>query len=216
MLVPFVFGIVSFLASFTLFTHLTPKDIKHPGVSVLAETSRAQTTVTPTPNPDNSDETSILGEEIILFPTEDPTPKSKSITSPTPKPSPTLSVATQIETSTVTPTPKSSPTLQPFPSPTLVTLTQMEEWFTYYSNKESVSRDLLKKIAVCESGLNPNAENGIYGGLYQFSTSAWASARRAMNASTDATLRFQAEEAIKTAAFKIATGGAGIWPNCIL
>jgi hypothetical protein len=93
-------------------------------------------------------------------------------------------------------------------------LSQLEEWFTKYANKESVNRDLLKKIAVCESGLNIRATNGIYGGLYQFSANTWISTRQAMNMNTDQNLRFNAEEAIRTAAFRIATLGDRAWPNC--
>jgi hypothetical protein len=67
---------------------------------------------------------------------------------------------------------------------------------------------------VCESGLNIRATNGIYGGLYQFSANTWISTRQAMNMNTDQNLRFNAEEAIRTAAFRIATLGDRAWPNC--
>ena len=83
-----------------------------------------------------------------------------------------------------------------------------------YAKKESVDRELLKNIARCESRFNTNAVNGPYAGLFQFSTGSWISARNVMNENPDPNLRFNAEEAIKTAAFKIARGHTGIWPNC--
>lgn len=118
---------------------------------------------------------------------------------------------TPIPTPTKTPTP--IPTRTPTPLP--YTSSDYERWFTVYSDNQSINRELLKKIAICESGLNPNAVNGIYGGLYQFSTYSWISTRRVMNLDTNPQLRFNPEEAIKTAAFKIATQGIRAWPNCV-
>jgi hypothetical protein len=117
---------------------------------------------------------------------------------------------TPIPTPTSTPTP--SPTCTPTPLP--FTSTDYEKWFTTYSNNQSINKELLKRIAFCESGLNPGAINGIYGGLYQFSTNSWISARKSMNQDSNPDLRFNPEEAIKTAAFKIATAGIRAWPNC--
>lgn len=111
-------------------------------------------------------------------------------------------------TSTPTPLPTSTPTPLPFTS------TDYENWFTIYSNNQSINRELLKRIAFCESRLNPRAINGVYGGLYQFSTSSWISTRKSMNQDINPNLRFNPEEAIKTAAFKIATQGIRAWPNC--
>jgi hypothetical protein len=56
--------------------------------------------------------------------------------------------------------------------------------------------------------------NGVYGGLFQFSSSTWISTRQAMNLDTNTELRFNPEEAIRTAAFKISTMGLSPWPNC--
>lgn len=124
---------------------------------------------------------------------------------PTATPSPTLKP-------TPVGTPKPSSTPRPSASP--VTAAQLEEWFTKYANRESINKDLLKKIGVCESNLKASAVNGIYGGMYQFSPSTWVSTRRMMNQNTDPNLRFDAEEAIKTAAVRIATLGDKAWPNC--
>ncbi|OGG02648.1 hypothetical protein A2W14_01205 [Candidatus Gottesmanbacteria bacterium RBG_16_37_8] len=112
---------------------------------------------------------------------------------------------------TRTPTPTLTPTITPTPK---LQPSHLDSLFEKYSREFSVDRNTLKKIAVCESGLNSGANSGTYGGLYQFSASSWISTRKAMNADTNPDLRFNGDESIKTAAFKLSTGGAGIWPNC--
>ncbi len=121
-------------------------------------------------------------------------------------------VITLTLTPTLTPTPTPVPTITPTP----ISYTQLEDLFTKYSGSESISRELLRKIAVCESGLNPNARNGIYGGLFQFSEGSWITTRRKMNMDTNPNLRFDLEQSIRTAAFKMALDGPGAWPNCKL
>ena len=78
-----------------------------------------------------------------------------------------------------------------------------------------MSKDLLKKIAFCESGMNPNSTNGPYGGMYQFTVETWQATRGLMGVDTNPDLRFNAEEAIETAAFKIANKGEQAWKNCL-
>lgn len=119
-------------------------------------------------------------------------------------------------TLTLTPTQTPTPTPVPTITPTPISLSSLENLFTKYSGSESISRELLRKIAVCESGLNPAARNGIYGGLFQFSESSWISTRRKMNMDTNPNLRFDLEQSIRTAAFKMALDGPGAWPNCRL
>jgi hypothetical protein len=91
---------------------------------------------------------------------------------------------------------------------------QLDEWFSKYSKEYSVDRQRLWNIAVCESELRPDAKNGDYGGMYQFSNNTWRSTRTRMNLPTDPSLRFHPEEAIKTAAFLLSTRGHSPWPNC--
>jgi len=83
-----------------------------------------------------------------------------------------------------------------------------------YSAEYKVSRDMMLGIAQCESGFREDAINGPYAGLYQFVSSTWASNRRAMELDTDPNLRLNAEEAVKTAAFKMNRDGYGAWPVC--
>jgi hypothetical protein len=140
-------------------------------------------------------------------PTITPSPYPTSTPIPTLTPTPTL-------ISTPKPTRIPTPSLTPTPTLTPVTSQQLDTWFTEYSNHYSIDRQKLWNIAACESGLRANAVNGIYGGMYQFSASAWQSARTSMNENPDPQLRFNPEEAIKTAAFKISVTGYGAWPNC--
>lgn len=126
--------------------------------------------------------------------------------------SPTLDII--VITETPIPTPTKRPTPTPTITPTPIPVGALEEWFTKYAAKESIDRERLKRIAICESGLNPNARFLDYGGLFQFSTGSWISTRANMNLPTDPNLRFNPEEAIKTAAFKVATEGIYAWPSC--
>ena len=131
-----------------------------------------------------------------------------------------------IEKPTNTPTFTPSPTLTPTPtiiSPTptntqtpipVIAPSDLEEIFAKFSNEYNIDKELLKRIAKCESGLNANASNLGYAGLYQFSERLWDSTRSLMGLSTEPNLRYNAEEAIKTAAFMISQGHLGIWPNC--
>jgi hypothetical protein len=183
-----VFGLIGIVIAPTFYlagNYLTPVRVSA-GMSRLPIINRFIPSPTPTPT---------------LIPTNTPTPIPTLTPTPTdtPTPKPTL-----IPTPTQTPTPTSVP----------VTSNQLDGWFTQYSNHYSIDRQKLWNIAVCESGLRPNATNGIYGGLYQFSASAWHSTRSNMNENPDPDLRFNPEEAIKTAAFKISVSGYNAWPNC--
>lgn len=144
-------------------------------------------------------------------------PPAQITPSPTPSPTPTAQ-PTPTPTSKPTPTPRPSPTPipspTPSPKPTPVTGAMLDEWFGVYARKESINQELLRKIAYCESKFNQFAKNGDYAGLYQFSSQSWKTTRQAMNADSDTSLRFNAEEAIKTAAFRLATAGPAAWPNC--
>lgn len=148
-------------------------------------------------------------------PTTIPTPTPTMVFSPSPTNSPTPTETatpkpTAIPTSILTPTLTSTPT----PTQTPATSAQLDEWFTTYSNHYSIDREKLRLVAICESNIRPQATNGDYAGLYQFSTHTWKSTRNAMGMDPDPSLRFNPEEAIRTAAFKISTVGLSPWPNC--
>jgi hypothetical protein len=129
-----------------------------------------------------------------------------SIPKPTATPTPT-------PLPTATPTPTPLPTATPTPTP-IITSSDLEQLFQKYGDLYQVDKELLKRIAACESGFNNDASFLDYSGMFQFSTESWTLTRQAMNADINPDLRKNAEEAIKTAAFKIAHGGASAWPTC--
>lgn len=149
----------------------------------------------------------VLG--VRLVPTPTPTPSQTPTPTPTATPTPTPSPKP-----TPTPLPTATPTVSPTPTPLPPTSADLESWFSRYGQEFSVDRERLKKIAFCESKFNAAARSKLYGGLFQFSESTWVTARSAMGADPNPELRFNAEEAIKTAAFKIAREGSRAWPNC--
>lgn len=111
-------------------------------------------------------------------------------------------------------TPK--PAATPVPKAVSLEPSALDSLFEKYGAEYGLSATMLKHIAKCESGLRPEAlsSNGLYGGLFQFVSPTWSSNRRAMGLDPDPALRFNAEEAIKTAAFKISRDGVGAWPVC--
>lgn len=148
----------------------------------------------------------VLGDRIGLVNNEGkPVVLDFNTPTPTPTPSPTPT-----PTNSPTPTPKPTPTPTPYP----VSSQQLESWFTQYANHYSVDRSLLWHIAECETGLRTNAVNWIYGGMFQFSSNTWRANRELMNIDPNPDLRFNPEEAIRTAAFVLSTRGAGAWPHC--
>jgi len=158
-----------------------------------------------------------LSQNPIRMPTPSPAPTSTPTATLTPTLAPTNTITPTPSPSpkpTHTPTPTPSPTPMPPPAGGPATSGQLDEWFTKYSNQYSVDRQKLWNVAVCESKLKTNATNGDYGGLYQFTAHTWETTRRAMNLDPNPELRFNPEEAIRTAAFKISTVGLSPWPAC--
>jgi hypothetical protein len=159
---------------------------------------------------------SILLILVIIFIIIKPSQKVLSPISkiqPTSSPTPTIT-----PTPTLTPTPTVSvPTSTPVPTPTPMPLTsaQLEDFFTKYANLYSVDKELLKKIAYCESKYNTNAKFNDYLGLFQFSTNTWVNNRNLMGQDNNPDLRTKPDESIKTAAFVISRNGQNAWPSCI-
>lgn len=125
---------------------------------------------------------------------------------------------TVIPTPTIIPSPAFTPTPTATPSPTLAPIIilpkDLDDFFTKYSNEYSINKELLKRIANCESSLNPNTSTSLYAGLFQFAEPIWIQTRTLMGQNPDVSLRLNAEESIRTAAFMISQGHLGIWPNC--
>lgn len=147
-------------------------------------------------------------------------PRSKVIINPLSKfqPTPTLT-PTNIPTPTLRPTQISTPTpsltLTPTPTPIQIGSNDLNSLFEKYSAEYSVDKNLLVKIADCESNLNPNAISSFgYVGLFQFSESLWVSTRTRMGKDSNPSLRTNAEESIKTASLLISEGRQSVWPHC--
>lgn len=143
--------------------------------------------------------------------TKSSTPSATAVKTATPSAVITINKSEPVVTPipTVTPRPIT-------PKPIALEPSALDALFAKYGAEYGVSPELLKRIAQCESGLRPEAlsSNGLYGGLFQFVSSTWSSNRKAMGLDPDPALRFNAEEAIRTGAYKIARGGIGAWPVC--
>ena len=152
--------------------------------------------------------TKITGKQKVIAPI--PSANLSPLPTFTPTPTPT-------NTPTPTPTSTPTPTYTPTPTPTKQippSASSLDEFFSKYSKEYGIEESALRKIAVCESGYNTSASNGPYGGMFQYSDSTWTSTRSQMGLDGNPELRFNAEESIKTTAFKISRGGIGAWPNC--
>lgn len=142
------------------------------------------------------------------------------------KPGQVLSETVSIPvTVTVTVTPSPSPTYTPTPKPTRIptptpvpqpkfTSEQIYSFTESYGHQYGVDPNVLRHIALCESGFKPTAKNYIYAGLFQFDAATWKTFRRKMGADPDPDLRSNAKEAVATAAYTISQGYKHLWPNC--
>ncbi|KKR10991.1 MAG: hypothetical protein UT39_C0012G0013 [Candidatus Woesebacteria bacterium GW2011_GWA1_39_21] len=135
-------------------------------------------------------------------PTSTEAPKPSPIESPTttPPPSPTA-IPTKIPTTTPIPQPK-------------VSSEEIQGFMERFSGQYGIDVNVLRYVAVCESGFNPSAINGPYAGLFQFNTSTWKNNRLPMGEDPNPDLRLNAEEATQTAAYLISIGKFYLWPNC--
>lgn len=98
---------------------------------------------------------------------------------------------------------------QPAPSRENLDLMFAEHADFYHVNKRT-----LEYIAYCESRYRPQVTNGKHAGMYQFNPTTWIATRNRMGLDPNPDLRFDANEAIRTAAFKISNGGIGAWAVC--
>lgn len=136
----------------------------------------------------------------------------------TPAPEPTL---TPTPSQRPTPRPTRIPTPRPtkIPTPTSVpqpifTSEQIYHLIDQYAGQYHVDPNVLRRIAVCETGFNPKSTNHIYAGLFQYDAPTWKSFRKLQGLDQDPNLRFNAEEAIRTTAYLLSQNRAYLWPNC--
>jgi hypothetical protein len=138
----------------------------------------------------------------IVIESASPTP----LATPTPTPTP-------VPTPSPTPKPKPTKTPTPVPQPTFSS-EQINGFIERFAAQYSVSPDVLRYIALCESGFNPTTSHLGYAGLFQFGATTWRNLRLEFGEDVNPDLRFNAEEAVQTAAYAISVGKKGIWPNC--
>ncbi len=137
-----------------------------------------------------------------------PTTETPVATTATSTPSPTPTPKPSIK-----PTPSPSATPKPIPQP-LFSSEQIYGFTDRFASQYSVDANILRHIALCESGFNQSATNGPYLGLYQFGAITWSNFRKALGEDPDTALRLNAEEAVQTAAYALSLGKLHIWPNC--
>ena len=132
--------------------------------------------------------------------TNSPSPAPTETPIPTPEP-------------TETPSPTPVPTETPIPQP-VFSSEEIHGFIERFAGQYGVDPNVLRHLAVCESGFNPLAANLNYAGLFQFSSNTWIKYRQLMGEDVDISLRLNAEEAVQTAAYAYSLGHEGIWPNC--
>ena len=149
---------------------------------------------------------------------------SEKLASPIPSlvPTPTplrQDFAGQAPTPTLTPTPTPIPTLKLTPTPTPLpqpsfTSQEINGFIERFAAQYGVSPHVLRHIALCESGFNPQARKLNYAGLFQFTANTWKKYRQLMNEEINPDLRFNGEEAVQTAAYILSIDKAFVWPSC--
>lgn len=148
----------------------------------------------------------ILGVEALYF--QPSFVKSKDVALPT------------AQAATPSPEPFNTPTIKPSipkpsPSPSPMSHQEVNELISKYASQYGLDPNVMRHMALCESGFKSNAKNGPYIGLFQFDVITWKNIRRELNLNTDPALRYSAEESIKTAFYALSKGKTKLWPNCV-
>ncbi len=133
---------------------------------------------------------------------------------PTPTTPPVKFILKSVTIPTPTVVPTAIPKAIPAPRPAVAAPADLEPFFDKYAGEYAIDKEDLKRIAKCEAGFNSQSDTGLYAGMYQFAAQTWTSTRNTMGMDPNPDLRKNAEESIRTAAFKIKIGGRGAWPNC--
>jgi len=134
------------------------------------------------------------------FVVADPSPAADF--SPPPLPSPTP------------PAERPKPTPTPTPTVTKYSAEEIYHMIDSYSGQSGVNPNVIRHIAICESGFNPLAINGQYAGLFQFDALTWKNTRLLQHLDPNPSLRLDAVQAIQTAVYLVSTHRGTLWPNC--
>lgn len=127
--------------------------------------------------------------------------------------SPSPSATLEITLSTLVPVPTETPAPTPFYVST--SSGEINAFIDRFSAQYGIDPNVLRHIAICESGFNSGARNGTYIGLFQFGLITWRNIRREIGEDINPDLRFSAEESVQTAAYALSKGRVSIWPNCM-
>lgn len=123
---------------------------------------------------------------------------------------------TPTATPTASPTPKKvESTAAPKPTPTKELFENVSGLLDKYSSLYSLDVNVVRHLALCESGLSSNATNGRYVGLFQYDSQTWKKIRSEMGLDTDPNLRYSAEESIRATTYALSQGKSKLWPNCV-
>lgn len=142
--------------------------------------------------------------ELELSPSATIIPIASPSATPTASPSATIILK-------LTPTPTK---IKPTPTPTSTSSEEVNEFIDRFAAQYGVDKNVLRHIAICESGFKSGATNGPYAGLYQFGSTTWQNIRKEIGEDTNPDLRYAAKDAVQTAAYAVSKGKGGMWPNC--
>lgn len=159
----------------------------------------------------------LIGEAVTLLLMHKPKSETKVLAEATVVPSITpipMETATPTATATPVPTPKPTKKPTPVPTPTPISPAEVSAFVDRFATQYSVDVNVMRHIALCESGFNPNVINGPYVGLFQFDPTTWKDLRLEMGEDSNINLRLSAEESAQTASFAVSIGERNIWPHC--
>ena len=145
----------------------------------------------------------LISPTVVLTPTTEPSvivPSASPSAEPMATPSAMMIAEEIMATPTATPTKK--PTLTPTkvaPTPTASLSVEVSGFVDRFSAQYGVDPNVIRYVAICESGYRSNAANGPYVGLFQFGAETWKNVRKEMGEETAPDLRYSAEESIQTA-----------------
>jgi hypothetical protein len=122
---------------------------------------------------------------------------------------------TEIPTPISTPTPIPTKRPTPVPTPSPASSEEVNGFIDRFAGQYGVDPNVVRYIALCESGFRSNAEKAGYVGLFQFGPITWKNIRAEIGEDININLRYSAEESVQTAAYALSKGKQKIWPNCI-
>jgi hypothetical protein len=148
----------------------------------------------------------VFGEITTLYSMNRKTPEENVLAEATvlPTETPPGSPQPSAEAATPIPSPLSSPTPVPLATPKplakggqpVVTSQQINDFIDRFASQYGVDPNVLRAIAICESGFNPKAYRASYAGLFQFGSITWKNLRLEIGEDVNPDLRYNAEEAV--------------------